>query len=144
MTTSTDRRDEAALRRHYEIEKELADRLRVATESERPSLYRSVYDELFRRVPDHPQNVWKEGPAEQASRTAEQLQFLRPESVYVEIGCGDGHLERGAATRGILMSVCRTLKNRGLDPLQAILDALRIYAATGTLPPLPKKPSSGA
>lgn len=46
--------------------------------------------------------------------------------------------ERGAATRGVLMSVCRTLKNRGLDPLQTILDALRTYATTGTLPPLPE------
>ena len=46
--------------------------------------------------------------------------------------------ERGAATRGVLMSVCRTLKNRGLDPLQTILDALRNYATTGTLPPLPE------
>ncbi len=51
--------------------------------------------------------------------------------------------ERGAATRGILMSVCRTLRNRGLDPLQTILDALRTYAATETLPPLPGKDSSG-
>jgi transposase len=51
--------------------------------------------------------------------------------------------ERGAATRAILMSVCRTLKNRGLDPLQAIPDALRSYATTGMLPPLPEKASSG-
>ncbi|MDX2056287.1 MAG: IS66 family transposase [Gemmatimonadales bacterium] len=51
--------------------------------------------------------------------------------------------ERGAATRAVLMSVCRTLKNRGLDPLQAILDALRTYAATGALPPLPEEASSG-
>ena len=51
--------------------------------------------------------------------------------------------ERGAATRGILMSVCRTLRNRGLDPLRTILDALRTYAATGTLPPLPENDSSG-
>jgi transposase len=50
--------------------------------------------------------------------------------------------ERGAATRGVLMSVCRTLKNRGLDPLQAILDGLRSYATTGTLPPLPEKVGS--
>ena len=50
--------------------------------------------------------------------------------------------ERGAATRGILLSVCRTLKNRGLDPLQTILDALRDYATNGTLPPLPKMASS--
>lgn len=50
--------------------------------------------------------------------------------------------ERGAATRGVLMSVCRTLKNRGLDPLQAILEGLRSYATTGTLPPLPEKVGS--
>ena len=50
--------------------------------------------------------------------------------------------ERGAATRGVLMSVCRTLKNRGLDPLQAIWDGLRSYATTGTLPPLPEKVGS--
>ncbi|HEX4610601.1 MAG TPA: hypothetical protein VH092_20595 [Urbifossiella sp.] len=51
--------------------------------------------------------------------------------------------ERGAATRGVLMSVCRPLKNRGLDPLQTILDALRTYATSGTLPPLREKVSSG-
>ena len=47
--------------------------------------------------------------------------------------------EAGVWTRGVLMSVCRTLKKRDLDPLQTILDALRDYAATGTLPPLPEK-----
>jgi SAM-dependent methyltransferase len=103
MTTTLERRDAAALRRHYEIEKELADRLRAAGPAERPALYRTVYDELFRRVPDHPQNVWKEGPGEQAARTAEQMgilrPFLRPDSVYVEIGCGDGHLARTVAGR---------------------------------------------
>ncbi len=50
--------------------------------------------------------------------------------------------EAGAETRGVLMSVLRTLKKRGLDPLLTILDALRNYAATGTLPPLPEKVSS--
>lgn len=101
MTAYTDRRDHAALRRHYEIEKELAGRLRAATPGQRPELYRQVYDELFRRVPDHPQIVWKEGPAEQAARTAEQMGMLRSllhaESVYVEVGCGDGHLARTIA-----------------------------------------------
>lgn len=52
--------------------------------------------------------------------------------------------QQGAATRGVLMSVLRTLKKRGLDPLNTILDALRNYAATGTLPPLPEKCRSEA
>jgi transposase len=49
---------------------------------------------------------------------------------------------RGATTRGILMSVCRTLKKRGQDPLQTIVDALRTYATTGQLPPLADNMSS--
>jgi transposase len=50
--------------------------------------------------------------------------------------------QRGADTRAILMTVYRTLKKRGIDPLQATVDALRTYAATGQLPTLPDKLSS--
>lgn len=50
--------------------------------------------------------------------------------------------ETGAWTRAVLMTVCRTLKRRGLDPLRVIVDALRTYAATNTLPPLPEKARS--
>jgi transposase len=50
--------------------------------------------------------------------------------------------EASVWTRGVLMSVLRTLKKRDLDPLQTILDALRNYATTGTLPPLPEKARS--
>lgn len=49
---------------------------------------------------------------------------------------------QGAATRGVLMSVLRTLKKQGLDPLHAILDALRTYAASGTLPQMPERTRS--
>lgn len=47
--------------------------------------------------------------------------------------------ERGARTREVLMTVYRTLKRRGHDPWQVLTDALRTYAATGQLPPLPAK-----
>jgi transposase len=50
--------------------------------------------------------------------------------------------ERGAATRGILMSVLRTLKKRGPDPLTTILEALHCYTASATLTPLPEKTRS--
>jgi len=36
------------------------------------------------------------------------------------------------------------LKKRGLDPLRTIIDTLRTYAATGTLPTLPQKATSEA
>ena len=50
--------------------------------------------------------------------------------------------ETGAWTRAVLMTVCRTLKKRGLDSLRVIVDALRTYAATNALPPLPEKARS--
>jgi len=34
------------------------------------------------------------------------------------------------------------LKKRGLDPMSTLVDALRIYATTGKLPPLPDKARS--
>ena len=45
---------------------------------------------------------------------------------------------RGAETQAILMSVYRTLKVRGHNPLDVIVSALREYVQTGALPPLPK------
>jgi len=40
------------------------------------------------------------------------------------------------------MSVYRTLKLRGLDPLETIVNALRGYVSTGALPPLPASNAS--
>ena len=44
-----DPRSEAQIREHYEVEKELASRLRNAPKEARGTLYRALYDELFRR-----------------------------------------------------------------------------------------------
>lgn len=89
-------RDLSALRRHYEVERELSDQLRSATAEQRRALYRTVYDELFRRIPDHPQHSRKADPLVQEARTREQLRliqpFLRSNSKYMEIGAGDCHL----------------------------------------------------
>jgi transposase len=45
--------------------------------------------------------------------------------------------QRGADTQAVLMSIYRTLKQRGHDPLQTITNALSKYLTTGQLPPLP-------
>ena len=45
----------------------------------------------------------------------------------------------GAMTQAILMSVYRTLKQRGHDPIAAVAQALSEYVKTGALPPLPQK-----
>ena len=99
-----DPRSPEQLRRHYQIERELAARLRTAPRGERRELYRSVYDELFRRVPEHPQLQQKSAPERLAGRqreVARQLGFLRrflaPGTVFMEIGAGDCALAAGAA-----------------------------------------------
>ncbi len=45
--------------------------------------------------------------------------------------------EQGAETQAILMSIFRTLRRRGLDPMTEIVHALRVYVQAGQLPPLP-------
>jgi hypothetical protein len=65
------------IRQHYIIERELADRLRHASREERRAgLYAAVYNELFRRVPDHPQISRKSNPAAQAVHASRELQLV--------------------------------------------------------------------
>ena len=45
--------------------------------------------------------------------------------------------ESGAKTQSILMTVFRTLKRRGYNPVTAVVDALKTTIRTGLLPPLP-------
>jgi len=47
--------------------------------------------------------------------------------------------QQGADVQAVLMTIYRTLKQRGHNPLQTITEALRTYVSTGTLPPLPAK-----
>lgn len=97
------------LRRHYLIERELADRLRQAPDAVRRVLYPQVYDELFRRLPNHPQLKARFQPDAHDRRLRDvrwQFAFLRPalglRTHFMEIGAGDcalsrelaGHVER--------------------------------------------------
>jgi hypothetical protein len=47
--------------------------------------------------------------------------------------------DRGADCQAVLMSVFRTLKQRGHDPIQTIIHAIEHYLLTKQLPPLPAK-----
>lgn len=63
---------------------------------------------------------------------------IRP-AVILRKNSQSNRSEQGAATQAVLMSVYRTLKLRGLDPIQTITQALRTYVTTSQLPPLPDK-----
>jgi transposase len=45
----------------------------------------------------------------------------------------------GAEAQSVLMSVFRTLKQRGHNPVSVVLKAVRTYLRTGQLPALPEK-----
>ena len=86
---------------HYAIERELADRVRNSTHEERAELYSVVYDELFARVPDHPQLTLKESPETRRQRLASQVRlvddFLDRDATFLEIGAGDCALSLAVA-----------------------------------------------
>jgi tetratricopeptide (TPR) repeat protein len=48
-----DPRPPEQIREQYDVERELADRLRAASREERKQLYTELYEELFRRIPHH-------------------------------------------------------------------------------------------
>jgi hypothetical protein len=67
---------------------------------------------------------------------------IRP-AVIIRKNSYGNRSERGADAQAVLMSIFRTLKQRGHDPLKTITEALTTYLKTGTLPPLPQPASVG-
>src|SRR4051794_23550452 len=62
--------------------------------------------------------------------------ILRPAVIVRKNSYANGS-ESGAETQTVLMSVFRTLKQRGHNPVSAVLDAVRTALESGQLPPLP-------
>jgi SAM-dependent methyltransferase len=91
------------LRLHYTVERQLADRLRhAANEKERQRICATMYDELFRLVPDHPRLAEKgESTAlrerDIAWNMAQLKPYLRPGCTFLEVGAGDCALAARAA-----------------------------------------------
>jgi SAM-dependent methyltransferase len=90
------RRSAADIEHHYRVEIELAERLRSAPRDQRLGLYGAVYDELYRRVPNHPQLTRKVSDAERRAGVTDRISLLRrfidTQTVFLEIGAGDGSL----------------------------------------------------
>lgn len=61
---------------------------------------------------------------------------IRP-AVIIRKNSYGNRSERGADTQAVLMSIFRTLKQRGHDPIRTIVEAIAICLKTGKLPPLP-------
>jgi len=121
----TPQRTAAQLRSHYEVERELADRLRYAPAESRPRLYAEVYDELFRRVPDHPQLSRVAEPDAQKRLVDHQWQLLGPwvdriRGENAKLGC---YLEIGAGDCALVSKVASESEHAvAVDVSQEILD----------------------
>ena len=105
MTKSAkkDPRTAAQIREHFEVERDLGDRLRNAPKDMRGALYATVYDELFRRVPHHPMLSRKVSPEQRRENLDWQLAllagFLDKNVTYLEVGPGDCAVAFEAAKR---------------------------------------------
>ena len=63
---------------------------------------------------------------------------IRP-AVMIRKNSFGNRSDHGADTQAVLMSVYRTLQQRGHAPLKTVVDALTTYLATKELPPLPAR-----
>jgi len=94
-----DNRSPERLTAHYELERTLANRLRNSSREERKHLYTEVYSELFAGLPDHPQNTWTADPKNRRITQKVNMlrRFLSPNSIFLEVGCGDAALASALA-----------------------------------------------
>jgi SAM-dependent methyltransferase len=85
-----DSRSADELRRHYELEKRLAARLRKSkSREERLKLYPKLYDELYQAVPYLKTNPATLDPVQLAATERLLKHFLRKDKVFLEIGGGN-------------------------------------------------------
>ncbi|MFD1063610.1 methyltransferase domain-containing protein [Winogradskyella litorisediminis] len=81
------------LKEHYNLEVRLANKLKNSTFEERKTLYKEVYNELFTKLPHHPQNTTRNSPEIQQAYVNFQFafvkRFLKKNIVFAEIGPGD-------------------------------------------------------
>ncbi|HEX3467489.1 MAG TPA: class I SAM-dependent methyltransferase [Candidatus Elarobacter sp.] len=133
-----DPRSEARIRAHYEVERELAQRLRDASKPERRVLYTQLYDALYRELPDHPQLTnasLSERSAEIARIVSRLAPFLSSTSVFLEIGPGDCGLSFALARRCAYVHAVDV--SDGVCDVAAQPPNFALHLSDGTSIPLP-------
>lgn len=81
------------VRIHYEVEKAIAARLKKATMEERKTIYQTMYDELFKKVPDHPRLTRRKDKKLTLVANKSKLnlvnRFINKSTDFAEFGAGD-------------------------------------------------------
>lgn len=90
------------LRHHFDVERVLAQKMRQSTRAERTELFKTLYTELFERVPDHPRLTRRDTPESSRRKVQSQLRllrfFLKPSTVFLEFAPGDCRLASAVAS----------------------------------------------
>lgn len=101
--SSADPRTPERIRHHFEVERELALQMRQSTRKERTELFKTLYTQLFERVPDHPRLTRRETLESSRSKVETQMRLLRPflhkDCVFLEFAPGDCRLAAAAAMK---------------------------------------------
>ncbi len=81
------------IKKHYLIERNLADKLKNADKNERKVLYKDIYNELYNKIPYHSQLVRKDQIKLKKAHIKDQIKllnsFLDRDTNFLEIGPGD-------------------------------------------------------
>ena len=81
------------IKRHYEVEKSIAEKLKRANKEERKAIFAVMYDELFAKVPDHPRLTKRENAEKVRAANRRKLQLVKKHlsdsTVFLEFGSGD-------------------------------------------------------
>ena len=123
-----------------------------------PEVYASRQDRLHKRLAEMIDTAWHDSHAKRLTKRLRRhqddlLTFLnqagvpfdnnhaersiRPAVILRKNSYGN-RSERGADCQAVLMSVFRTLKQRGHDPIQTVIEAVQQFLTTKQLPPLPE------
>lgn len=99
------KRTKSEIREHYLAEKKIANRLRNSKREDRIEILRTMYDELFEKIPHHPRlnraddpDVTKEQIDYQLSLIRKYLSSSSSSSSVMEVGCGDCNLSLKLST----------------------------------------------
>jgi len=120
--------------------------------------YASRKDRLHKRLAEMIDGPWKDAHAQRLIKRLRRHQHelftfldqqgvpfdnnhaersIRP-AVIIRKNSYGNRSQRGADCQAVLMSVFRTLKQRGHDPVRTVVNSIEHYITTNQLPPLPR------
>jgi hypothetical protein len=128
------RQDELAAERYHSRRQRVTTRLRELLETPWQDAHAR---RLVKRLRRHQTDVFTflDQPGVPFDNNAAE-RAIRP-AVIIRKNSYGNRSQHGADAQAVLMSVFRTLKQRGHDPIRTIVQALASYLSTAQLPPLP-------